>query len=232
MVQYRRYVQNSTVQRKTPDPILFNFKSDLVISSHTTTFLSACQPEKVDLVFLLAPSASSTLESFEKMKTLALELLDEADIDSGNVGVGVYSAFSETQWSLQDFTNKAELLEAFDDLPFQGAIAINIGSAILVVRNKIFIPSRGDRENVKNVLVVMTDGLSAGDPGPMSDAVRSDGIHIYAVGIGLSYTAELDEIANKPSGDNVFTVHKGFGALERLEQQIFGEECGKFKHTN
>ena len=63
---------------------------------------------------------------------------------------------------------------------------------------------------------------------------RQEGIHIYAIGIGLGDDlAELQGIANKPSEDNVFTV-EDFDQLEDLREKVITtlsrpceQNCGK-----
>lgn len=45
-------------------------------------------------------------------------------------------------------------------------------------------------------------------------------IHIYAIGIGLPDTRELDGIASRPASANSFNV-KDFDELKGLPQQIF-----------
>ena len=60
----------------------------------------------------------------------------------------------------------------------------------------------------------------------ISEAVRArdEGIFIYAIGIGLSDTRELDAIASPPSSENSFVVDD-FDDLSFLNQRVFASIC-------
>ena len=71
------------------------------------------------------------------------------------------------------------------------------------------------------------DGVSNINSGrtiPEAQAAHRDGIHIYAIGIGLSDTRELDSIATPPARDNSFVVND-FDELSFLHQVIFASIC-------
>jgi hypothetical protein len=55
-------------------------------------------------------------------------------------------------------------------------------------------------------------------------AARADNIHIYAVGIGLRNTRELDRIASTPHTENSFNV-QSFDELKGLDKKIFSALC-------
>ncbi|XP_046564167.1 collagen alpha-4(VI) chain-like [Haliotis rubra] len=91
----------------------------------------------------------------------------------------------------------------------------------------MFKRKRGDRRGAKNVALVMTDGLSnvkSKRTIPEAKAVRRAGIHIFAIGIGLKKTAELDGIASRPAAENRFTV-KNFKQLRGLKDKVFTSVC-------
>lgn len=85
----------------------------------------------------------------------------------------------------------------------------------------------GDREDVENVAIIITDGVSnINSRRTLSEAEisRDVGIHIYAVGIGLTDTRELDGMASDPDSENSFAV-KDFDELRGLEKRIFSAIC-------
>lgn len=62
---------------------------------------------------------------------------------------------------------------------------------------------------------------------PEAQAAHSEGIHVYAIGVGLTDTRELDAIATPPSSRNSFAVND-FDELNFLYQRIFASACPGF----
>ena len=73
--------------------------------------------------------------------------------------------------------------------------------------------------------------INSRDTIPQAELSRDIGIHIYAVGIGLTDTRELDEIASEPASENSFAV-TGFEELKGLENKIFRAICEGIYETS
>lgn len=85
----------------------------------------------------------------------------------------------------------------------------------------------GDRDDAPNIAMVITDGVSninSRRTVPEAEESRDIGIHVYAIGIGLTDTRELYAIASEPSDDNTFAV-QDFDELAGLEKKIFSTIC-------
>ena len=189
-------------------------------------FFSVCDQEEVDLVLVLDSSGSVGPKNFGKVKNFIKKFLKAADIDGGKVRVGidVYSTFDEVAFNLNTFNSKADIFSAIDALPYKGQ-GTKTGRALETMRTEMFTVANGDRPDVDNVVLVITDGESFDTPIPVADAARADGIHIYAIGVGLTETEELRGIANKPSVQNVFIIDD-FSGLDDLDKQVFASVCG------
>ena len=88
---------------------------------------------------------------------------------------------------------------------------------------------KGDRSDAPNVAIVITDGVSNINSRrtiPEAEESRDVGIHIYAVGIGLTDTRELNGIASEPASENAFAVNN-FDQLSGLGEKIFTASCSK-----
>ena len=75
--------------------------------------------------------------------------------------------------------------------------------------------------------MIITDGVSNINyrrTVPEAEQSRDVGVHIYAVGIGLTDTRELDAMASSPASDNSFAVND-FDELSGLERRIFAAIC-------
>merc|ERR1711962_1855571 len=198
---------------------------DCVLPADGEYKCGVCDQNEVDLVFVLDASGSVTPDNFGKVKNFVKKFLLEADIDGGKVrvGVNVYSTFNEVAFNLNTYSSKKDVLNAIDALSFKGQ-GSRLGSALETMSSEMFTDANGDRANVSNVAIVITDGESDDSPIPVADAARSDGINIYTIGIGMANTTELEGIANKPSENYVFSIGE-FGVLDTLDKEVFAAIC-------
>ncbi|KAK7502428.1 hypothetical protein BaRGS_00006381, partial [Batillaria attramentaria] len=191
-------------------------------------FCPSCDEAEIDLVFILDASTSVTEPNFELMKDFVKDFLFIADIDNGNVRVGViiYSTEDYVQFQLNSYRTKFEVFDAIDEIPYRYG-STNTADALKTMRTVMYTPQNGDRPNVPNICIVVTDGVSNINSRrtiPEAEQARADGIHIYAIGIGLTDTTELDGIASKPASENSFAVQE-FSELRVLRDQVFAAFC-------
>ena len=129
---------------------------------------------------------------------------------------------------------------AIERIVYQNGPSTNTARALEVMGTEMFTERHGDRPDVKNVAVVITDGKSnnRGATIRAANAARQANIHIYAIGIGKTdrvmkqVSAELDGIASQPIEDNKFAVTE-FSQLANLTDLLFvgfceGEMCDYF----
>ena len=179
-------------------------------------------------MFVLDASTSVTAPNFELMKDFVKDFLFIADIDSGNVRVGIiiYSTEDYVQFQLNTYRSKVEIFEAIDNIPYRYG-STNTADALNTMRTEMFTRANGDRPNVPNICIVVTDGVSNINSRrtiPEAEQARKQGIHIYAIGIGLTDTTELDGIASQPASENSFAVQE-FSELRTLRDQVFSAFC-------
>lgn len=146
-----------------------------------------CGLAEVDLVIILDSSTSVGVGNFQKMLLFCKELLMNADIDSGNVRVGIvmYSTEVNIQFHLNQYSSRAAMFEKIDNIEYIPGNT-NTAGGIQTMRRDMFTSVNGDRPNVRNVAVVMTDGVSNINSHntllEAENARQRDGIHIYAIG--------------------------------------------------
>jgi len=116
----------------------------------------------VDIIFMLDESGSIGLnDDFVLMKSFLSHLVGRLDIDSGNtrVGLATYSAYVGTTINLNEYTSVASLQSKISSLyPSRGGT--DTAAALSYVRTEMLTAAAGDRINVPNVVVVLTDGGS------------------------------------------------------------------------
>ncbi|CAC5425065.1 COL14A [Mytilus coruscus] len=125
------------------------------------------------------------------------------------VSVVTYSDSNRLEFAFNTYSTNTSLLVAISGL--SGTITnggTNTGEALQYVQSDILQISNGARTGVDQVVVVLTDGASNGviNPGTAADSLRSDGVEVFAVGIGSSHLNELQDIANDPASYYVMYV--------------------------
>lgn len=208
------------------DLIIYQVCSFLVpITLPTTT---GCALAKVDIIIILDSSTSVGTDNYEKMKGFCKDFLQNADLDSGNVRVGIvsYSTGVEEEFYLKSYSSTTDIMAAIDKIPYRYG-STNTADSLKVMRTKMFTAAMGDRPDVPNICLILTDGVSNVNSRrtiPEAELARNAGIHIYAIGIGLQDTKELDAMATPPKEDNSFNV-QSFDELSVLSERVFEAFC-------
>jgi len=95
------------------------------------------------------------------MKSFLSQLVEKLDIDSGNTRVGLvkYSTDVGTAINLDAHLSAETLQSAIVSLGYSGG-STNTAAALAYVRTRMLTSAAGDRSDVPNVVVVLTDGTS------------------------------------------------------------------------
>ncbi|XP_063411126.1 collagen alpha-4(VI) chain-like [Mytilus trossulus] len=160
-----------------------------------------CLDERMDLVIIVDSSSTLGEENFELVLGLAETIVDDIDIESGNVHVGfmTFGTSSEIRFELNEYNTKVGVIDAIYSVEYSGG-GSNTADALSAARSKVF-STRADRPDAQNVIILITDGYSdinADRTVREAEISRQNGIKIYAVGVGLQDTTELDQIASQP----------------------------------
>lgn len=191
--------------------------------------VTACVSDKTDLVLILDSSISASEKNFELMKEFVADIVDNADIDSGHVRVGVvlYSTEVSIQFHLRRFSKKTDILEAIYRIPYIRGNT-NTADALRALWSQMFTSYHGDRADAKNIAILITDGISNMNSYRTeieANTAKSRGVHIYVVGIGLEDTREIDSIATAPVSQNVFTVDNFQGLRQLIGEGVLSKIC-------
>ena len=130
-----------------------------------------------DVIFVLDASGSIGTTNFNLMKSFLSTLVSRLDINSGNTRVGLvtFSGVVGTTINLDAHSSVASLQSAISSLGYAEG-ATNTDIALAYVRTTMLTSAAGDRSNVPNVVVVLTDGDSAN---PGNTQVGSVGCSCY-----------------------------------------------------
>lgn len=136
--------------------------------------------------------------------------------DRVQFGVVQYSDEINSQFTLNQHPSVERLKVAIDGIQQKGGGTMT-GQAL---GNMVKIFADTARSNVPWYLIVITDGQSMDPVAEAAEALRGDGVTIYAIGVRDANTVELREIAE----DRMFFVHD-FDSLKAIQQEVVQDIC-------
>lgn len=201
--------------------ILNPFKSALL------SFPVCTQEAMADIVFLVDGSASIGLKNFQQIRDFLSSLVSNFDIAPNKVRIGMvqYSDTPRTEFSLNTYEDKQEILDYIKRLPYKTG-GTNTGLGLEFLLKNHFVEEAGSRakQRVPQIAVVITDGNSQDEVEQYAQELRQKGIKIYAIGIKDADEKLLKEIATQPYDQHVYSV-SDFAALQGISQNVIHELC-------
>uniref|UniRef100_F6R6T3 Collagen alpha-3(VI) chain n=1 Tax=Ornithorhynchus anatinus TaxID=9258 RepID=F6R6T3_ORNAN len=197
--------------------ILLNFLAPLRTLSGTMQV----HVNKRDIIFLLDGSLNVGNANFHYVRDFVMNLVNSLDVGRDNIRVGLvqFSDTPETEFYLNTYQSKSDLLARLSQLQLKGGSTLNIGSALDFVLSNHFTEAGGSRinEHVPQLLLLLTAGRSADSYLPASNALARAGVLTFSVGTSAADQAELEQIAFNPSQAYLMD---DFSSLPALPQQL------------
>uniref|UniRef100_A0A3Q2E0F7 VWFA domain-containing protein n=1 Tax=Cyprinodon variegatus TaxID=28743 RepID=A0A3Q2E0F7_CYPVA len=193
-------------------------KANLCVS-----FAGCIQTEEADIFFLIDQSGSIYPADFVDMKKFLLEFIETFRIGPQYVRLGVakYADSPTLEFDLTTYTDKKTLEEAVQRIQQVGG-GTETGKALTFMSQlfKTAMKTRGHK--VPDYLVVITDGKSSDEVKAPAEALRAQGVTVYAIGVKSADVQELEEISNDPK--RTFFVND-FDALNPIKDDIITDIC-------
>uniref|UniRef100_UPI00398E8434 collagen alpha-3(VI) chain-like n=1 Tax=Pristiophorus japonicus TaxID=55135 RepID=UPI00398E8434 len=159
--------------------------------------------ESADLIFLIDGSSNLGSAEFQFIHSFIVNFIEDLDIgpDAIQTGMVQYSTTPRTQFYLNTYPTKIEVLNAVKNLRQKGGDEANTGTALQFLIDNHFIPSAGSRaaEGVPQVMVLMTSRKSSDDVRQGVFSIKKQGTFTFVVGVGDADAAEAKLIATDPS---------------------------------
>ncbi|XP_066547409.1 collagen alpha-6(VI) chain isoform X2 [Amia ocellicauda] len=189
---------------------------------------TVCTEEALaDIVILVDGSWSIGTDNFQKMREFLYTLIDSFDVAPDQVRIGLiqYSNSPRTEFTLNKYNNKQDILQYIQTLPYKGG-GTKTGLGLDFMLKNHFTQESGSRaaEGVPQVAIVITDGQSQDTVKLAADEVKNSGISLYAIGIKDAVLEELKEIASDPDDTYVYNVDD-FAALQGVSKNIVQVLC-------
>lgn len=159
--------------------------------------------------------------NFPYVRDFVTSLVSSLDVgrDSIRVGLVQFSETPVTEFSLDTYETKSELLAHVRRLQLQGGTGLNTGSALSYVHANHFSEAGGSRirEDVPQLLLLLTAGQAEDSYLQAANALARAGILTFCVGASQANRAELEQIAFNPS---LVYLMDDFSSLPALPQQL------------
>ncbi|PVD21494.1 hypothetical protein C0Q70_19668 [Pomacea canaliculata] len=183
---------------------------------------------QADMVFMLDSSGSVGPSNFKLLLSFVNSMVKDFDVAQDRIRIGVeeFSSRPYTEFHLNKYNTKAEVLAAVNNIPYRSG-GTNTGDAIKYLKDTMFNQANGDRPGVPNIGIIITDGNSnrPDDTMAQAQAARAAGITLFSVGVGSGISrTELNAIATDPDTNHVFTVDD-FSKLSDIKALFQEQAC-------
>ncbi|XP_029462348.1 collagen alpha-3(VI) chain isoform X2 [Rhinatrema bivittatum] len=174
-----------------------------------------------DIIFLLDGSVNVGNANAPFVRNFLVSLINNLDVgkDKIRIGVAQYSDTPKTEFLLDAFSDKSDVLARVGQLRLKGGTALNIGAALQFALENLFTEAGGSRinENVPQILVLLAAGGSDDPHVQASNALARAGILTFCVGVRNAEKSQLEQIAFNPS---MVYLTDDFSSLITLPQEM------------
>ncbi|XP_052237723.1 collagen alpha-6(VI) chain-like [Dreissena polymorpha] len=178
----------------------------------TTTPMTTANSEEVDLVIAVHVRHDTKLKYVKKhLQALLKDITDKLDIDSGAVRVALVTFGKSTTVNikLKDHTDSKKLQKALKNVnPKQyRSKGVEFMQLLNTLETTVLLESEGDRKDVPNLLLIISDGKSDEDARSLSQrsvGMKTKNNTIFAVGINGADAAEISSLATEPVNKHSF----------------------------
>ncbi|XP_075820080.1 collagen alpha-1(XX) chain [Microtus pennsylvanicus] len=164
-------------------------------------------PIPTDIIFLVDGSWSIGHSHFQQVKDFLASIITPFEIGPDKVQVGLtqYSGDPQTEWDLNSFHTKEQVLAAVHSLRYRGGNTFT-GLALTHVLGQNLKPAAGARSEAAKVLILVTDGKSQDDVRTAARILKDQDIDVFVVGVKNADEAELKLLASQPLDITVHNV--------------------------
>ena len=182
------------------------------------------------MIFVIDASGSIGPGNFTKVLAFVENVVNDMDIGLNAIRVGAltFADGATDVFDLKNSTNNNDVITRIRGIGYQAG-STDTKAGINLMRAMFSSPSRGNRNGVQDVGIILTDGAAkTGDPVPDAAAAKADGIILYCLGIR---TDELDVgqvqgIASNPDSKYALIVDS-FDALSSISDDLSRGTCSE-----
>lgn len=148
-------------------------------------------------------------------------IVNQLDVQPERVRIGLiqFAERQRTEFYLNSYDNKQDVLDNIAQLRLMGGNAVNTGAALRYALQNHFQESTGSRrrQGIQQVLVLITGGPSQDEVSSIADQVALAGVLTFAVGIDQVDESELKKVAFV---ENLAYYENSYADLSRVTEKI------------
>ena len=180
-----------------------------IVYQAACTFAAQCTQD-ADFTFIMDASRSVGSTKFELVKQFVTDLVYELNVDNGlsRVGVMTYSSEPTLHAVLDQYETREDVANMVQQLKYEGG-KTETSLVLKMAREQMYSTGNGDRPDINNVIVLITNGGSSNFDATLEEAVLAKlaGITIIVVSVSNWYNEfEIKQIASDPDTHNVFAL--------------------------
>ncbi|XP_078487952.1 uncharacterized protein LOC100179634 isoform X3 [Ciona intestinalis] len=183
---------------------------------------------QLDIAIIIDSSSSIGNANFEIVRSFLRRVMAQLNVGLNSTRIAALRFNREVipLWSFAQSTSSEDLIERIDRVTYDGS-GTHTGKALTYAANRLFTEAEGDRPDVPDLAVVLTDGRAQDNPGDTVQALKNKGVKVIA--IAVTDRVDIDEInaiASDPDELNAFFVND-FQGLFSVVENIALFACGQ-----
>ena len=201
------------------------------------SFLPVGCESDIDIAFIIDGSGSirdanppnRAFDNWDLLLQFVANIIDRLPRSGTRVGAVVFSDRGEIIFRLNQYFDLGRARDAVLRTPYPGANT-NTSGGIWVARDQLFNVNNGDRPEVPNLAIVITDGKSTFDNDrtiPYAQDLQRDGVQVISIGITNSVDEnELRGISSPPQLRDVnYFSSPDFTTLGNIIEDLLATAC-------
>jgi collagen type VI alpha len=183
-----------------------------------------------DIVILLDASGSIGYNNFNLLKEYLVKIVEQLEVDNGKIRVGLltFSSTANLQFNLNKYTDRLTMFGAIRNTSYPSGSTSNTAAAINYARTNMFTTANGDRSDVANTIVIITDGASDNQNMTLAEATlaKNAKIRVVALGVGNWLNMyEFQSMVSYPYQENTVIVPNFAGLTQSAEDDLHNTIC-------
>lgn len=188
-------------------------------------------PDDTQMDFMVVVDKSSSIGNpdFEIVKQFMHSLIDMLPLSAtaSRMSLITFNSVVETIYEFSDSMTetKDQLKTRIDNIVYSGRGTF-LNRALIEIHDKHITNNANNRKEAKDVLLVITDGISRGGEiiTEYSEYIKDAGVDLYAIGVGEVDEAQLTGMASEPKSKFVKII-SNFDLLEETAKEFIGNYC-------
>ena len=213
--------------------IPFGIELEVTFKMSMMTFYPTECTSDLDVVFIIdgsgsirdANPADGSFDNWNLLLTFVANIVDNLPVSASGTHVSAvaFSDMGELLFPLSQYTDHAAVRRAILDTAYPGGNT-NTSGGLYIARSRVFTAQNGDRPQIPNVAIVLTDGKSTFDRQktvPYAEDLQRDGVEVITIGI----TNSIDEVELKSMSSPPQQQHSNYftsASFQELEDVMAG----------